>query len=246
MADALYTLDKLTVAYPSRPEPALMVSGSHRFDRGEIVAIIGPSGAGKSTLLRVLGLIERPTGGTLELLGAVLDARTRPTLELRRRVALVFQRPILLDMPVSANVAYGLKIRGRGASTKKVDDVLRLVGLRHLRDAASRTLSGGEAQRVALARALVIEPDVLLLDEPTANLDPYNVGLIEGIIRAAHLERGMSIIMVTHNVFQAKRVATRAGLMLNGDLIEFSPATEFFERPHDYRTAAFVRGDMVW
>ena len=89
------------------------------------------------------------------------DSRSRPTLELRRRIALVFQRPILLDMPVAANVAYGLRIRGRGHNEQKVDEVLSLVGLRHLRDVASRTLSGGEAQRVALARALVIEPDVL-------------------------------------------------------------------------------------
>jgi tungstate transport system ATP-binding protein len=101
-------------------------------------------------------------------------------------------------------------------------------------------------QRVALARALVIDPQVLLLDEPTANLDPYNVGLIEEIVRQQNLTRGTTIILVTHNVFQAKRLAHRVGLMLSGRLIEIAETRDFFDAPNDPRTAAFVRGEMVY
>ncbi|MBL8056951.1 MAG: phosphate ABC transporter ATP-binding protein, partial [Anaerolineales bacterium] len=96
------------------------------------------------------------------------------------------------------------------------------------------------------ARALVLEPDVLLLDEPTANLDPYNVGLIERIVTEQNRTRGTTVVVVTHNVFQARRLATRVGLLLNGQLVELAPTEAFFEAPRDPRTAAFVRGDMVY
>jgi len=127
-----------------------------------------------------------------------------------------------------------------------VTEVLARVGLTELAKAPARTLSGGEAQRVALARAMVIEPEVLLLDEPTANLDPYNIGLIEGIVTDLNRQRGTTIVLVTHNVFQARRLAHRAALMLDGQIIEVTPAPQFFETPSDPRTAAFVRGEMVY
>ena len=116
----------------------------------------------------------------------------------------------------------------------------------HLEHQRARTLSGGEAQRVALARAMLIQPDVLLLDEPTANLDPYNVGLIEEIIHKLNREQGTTMVLVTHNVFQARRLATRVALMLDGRLIEVSDVDIFFKYPRDPRTAAFVRGEMVY
>ena len=101
-------------------------------------------------------------------------------------------------------------------------------------------------QRTALARALVLDPEVLLLDEPTANLDPYNVGLIEAIVRAQNRKRGTTVVLVTHNVFQARRIARRVGLLLNGRLVEVAPAEQFFESPRDPRTVAFVRGEMIY
>jgi tungstate transport system ATP-binding protein len=110
----------------------------------------------------------------------------------------------------------------------------------------ARTLSGGEMQRVSLARAMILEPDVLLLDEPTANLDPYNVGLIEEIIRTLNEKQGTTLVVVTHNVFQARRLADRVGLLLDGRLIEVNAREPFFEQPQDERTAAFVRGEMVY
>jgi tungstate transport system ATP-binding protein len=214
--------------------------------RGETLVVVGPSGSGKSTLLRLLGLIESPTHGSLECLGVTVDGRRGPALELRRRVVLVFQRPLLLTDSVRANVAYGLKLRGRREIEGEVDEVLARVGLRDLANSPARMLSGGEAQRVALARALAVKPDVLLLDEPTANLDPYNVVLIEHIIQEAQAAKRMTLVLVTHNVFQARRLAGRVGLMLNGHLVEVATTEQFFESPHDPRARAFVRGEMIY
>ena len=214
--------------------------------RGEILALVGPSGAGKSTLLRLLNFVEPPAAGEIVSFGATLSDGASAPLELRRRVTTVFQKPILLNRSVWANVAYGLQLRGQRAYHQRVDEALRRVGLSHLAKEKARTLSGGEAQRVALARAIVLQPDVLLLDEPTANLDPYNVGLIEDIVRTLNSERGTTIVLVTHNVFQARRLAHRVGLLLDGQMVEIAAAEPFFSAPRDPRTAAFAKGEMVY
>ena len=210
---------------------------------GEIFAIVGPSGAGKSTLLRLLNFLETPTRGQIVYQDQVVNGNL--PIETRRQVTMVFQHPVLLRASVHENVAYGLAVRGQRANGR-VDEMLTRVGLAELTNAPAHKLSGGEMQRVALARALVIEPRVLLLDEPTANLDPYNVSLIEEIVRAQNRVRGTTIILVTHNVFQAKRLAQRVGLILNGRIIEVGDAQQFFDAPTDPRTAAFVRGEMVY
>ena len=167
-------------------------------------------------------------------------------LAVSRRVTMVAQRPILLDRTVEANVRYPLSLRQRRDSVGACAAALAQVGLADLAKQRARTLSGGEAQRVALARAMVIEPDVLLLDEPTANLDPYNVGMIEATVQALNRERGTTVVLVTHNVFQAKRLAQRVGLLLDGKLVELADVGAFFESPQDPRTGAFVRGEMVY
>jgi tungstate transport system ATP-binding protein len=164
-------------------------------------------------------------------------------LELRRRVATVFQHPMLLDRSVRDNVAFGLRIRRIRESDRRIETALDRVGLLNYARAKARTLSGGEAQRVALARAIVLQPTVLLLDEPTANLDPYNVGLIENLIRD---HDRMTIVLVTHNVFQAKRLADRVGLLINGQLIELASADQIFNSPIDPRTRSFINGEMVY
>jgi tungstate transport system ATP-binding protein len=153
---------------------------------------------------------------------------------------------VLLNQTVAANVAFGLRLRGRRDSGTVIQDALAQVGLEGLSRRQARTLSGGELQRVALARAMVLQPDVLLLDEPTANLDPYNVGLIEDIARIINQELGTTLVMVTHNIFQARRLAHRVGFLLNCDLVEVADADQFFNEPRDPRTAAFVRGEMVY
>jgi len=245
MSNIAYQLEDIKHSYPGRAEPVLALQEPLTILRGETFVLVGPSGSGKSTLLRLLGLIEPPAHGSLECLGVRVDGRRRPALELRRRVVLVFQRPLLLTDSVRANVAYGLKLRGRRDINSEVDEALARVGLRELANSPARTLSGGEAQRVALARALAVEPDVLLLDEPTANLDPHNVVLIEHIIQEARAAKRMTLVLVTHNIFQARRLAGRVGLMLNGQLVEVGTTEQFFESPRDPRARAFVRGEMV-
>jgi len=138
--------------------------------RGEILALVGPSGSGKSTLLRLLNFLENPTEGTLYYEGRAADGERTP-LELRRQVTTVFQQTALQKASVRANVAYGLRLRGLRVDGQ-VEGLLETVGLSELAGAPARQLSGGEKQRVALARALIFRPRVLLLDEPTANLDP--------------------------------------------------------------------------
>lgn len=243
MNESIYELRNLTKDYNGRR--VLQVDHLH-VGRGEIFALVGPSGAGKSTLLRLLNFLEPPTSGTIRFSDAELNPDRSVSLAIRRRVTTVFQRPILLNRSVWANVAYGLKLRGRNHSDTRIRQTLERVGLTELANQKARTLSGGEAQRVALARAMVLGPEVLLLDEPTANLDPYNVGLIEDIVRTLNQDQGTTMVLVTHNVFQARRLAQRVALMLDGRPVEVADVKAFFESPHDARTRAFIRGEMVY
>lgn len=208
--------------------------------RGELFAIVGPSGAGKSTLLRMLNFLESPSAGII-----CYKDQTMPPLDLTRQITTVFQHPILLHRSVRENVEYGLRLRDQ-RDDGRVDEIIARVGLAAFAASAADSLSGGERQRIALARALVLNPEVLLLDEPTANLDPHNVSMIESIIREENETRGTTIVLVTHNVFQAKRLAQRVGLLLNGSLIEVEAAQDFFENPKDERTKKFADGEMIY
>jgi tungstate transport system ATP-binding protein len=243
MSDFIYRLQNVSQTYEGR---CVLTVDHLRIRRGGIFALVGPSGAGKSTFLRLLNFLEPPTTGRIRFLDVEFSAEQEVPLRLRRRVTTVFQRPILLNRSVHANVAYGLRLRNQQDIEEKVREALDEVGLLHLAGQRARTLSGGEGQRVALARALVLEPDVLLLDEPTANLDPYNVGLIEEIVQNRNRHHGTTLVLVTHNVFQAKRLAERVALMLEGEIVEVADVEQFFEDPGDPRTAAFVRGEMVY
>jgi tungstate transport system ATP-binding protein len=241
--EPVYRITGLKKAYGWR---VVLDVAALEIDRGEIFALVGPSGAGKSTLLRLLNFLEDPTGGRLEFEGIVFQLGMEMPLEYKRRVTMVFQRPLLLDRSVWENVTYGLRLRGQRDAHRQVQEALAEVGLAHLAKQRARTLSGGEAQRVALARAIVLQPDVLLLDEPTANLDPYNVGLIETIVRRINELHSTTLVLVTHNVFQAKRLATRVAFLLDGKVIEVANTERFFASPADPRTSAFVRGEMVY
>ncbi|HEC22400.1 MAG TPA: phosphate ABC transporter ATP-binding protein [Chloroflexi bacterium] len=215
--------------------------------QGEVLSVLGPSGAGKSTLLRLLALLEAPARGQVRFhTGARWVTHDTAAVDDRRQITMVFQRPVLLSRSVQANVRYGLRVRGERDAHARVEAVLRRVSLDRLAQAHVRTLSGGEAQRVALARALVLEPRVLLLDEPTANLDPANVGLIETLIREQHAQSGTTIVLVTHSIFQARRLATRVALLIDGELVEVAPAPRFFDAPQDARTEAFLSGEFVF
>jgi tungstate transport system ATP-binding protein len=243
MSSPVYSLESVTKTYNTRK----ILEVEHlSIQQGEILALVGPSGAGKSTMLRLLNFLEAPSQGKIYFNNYTITAQNEAPLDLRRRVTMVFQRPMLLNRTIEANVKFGLGLRGIHDSKERVQAALEEVGLKHLAHQKAHTLSGGEAQRVALARAIVLQPEVLLLDEPTANLDPYNVGLIEKIVLNLNRLHHTTLVLVTHNVFQAKRMAQRVAFLLDGKVIEVSDVDTFFNQPHDPRTAAFVRGDMVY
>ena len=210
--------------------------------KGATLGVIGPSGAGKSTLLRLLQGLERPTEGTIFASGAPMPNPL--PLALARRITTVFQRPLMLDRSVRENVLFGLRVRGR-TDRAAAAPLLDRLGLAHLADAPARRLSGGEIQRVALARAMAVDPEVLLLDEPAANLDPANVARVEAFIGDAQA-RGTTIVLVTHNTHEARRLAHRTLLLIGGTIVETGPTAEFFESPSDPQTRAFLAGELVY
>jgi len=212
--------------------------------KGEVFAVIGSSGAGKTTLLRIISMLETEYSGEYYFDG--VDVR-RNQDGLRKRITMVFQKPVMFNSSVFDNVAYGLKIRGLSSSEIKsrVNSVLQQVGLYHMRRKNAKKLSGGEQQRVALARALVLETDVLVLDEPTANLDAANVQMIENIIREITGD-GVTVVMATHNLFQAKRLANTVAYLNSGELVEVGSVKQIFENPQKDMTKKFIMGETYF
>ncbi|MGB9660073.1 MAG: phosphate ABC transporter ATP-binding protein [Nitrososphaerales archaeon] len=217
-------------------------------NEGEIVSIIGPSGSGKTTLLRLIDLLDYPTSGRIIFDG--IDANSSESLRhsIRMKIGMVFQQPILFDTNVYNNVAYGLRIRGveEEKIKERVKSSLNLVGLSGFDKRKAYTLSGGEAQRVAIARVIVYQPELILLDEPTANLDPYNVAIIEEIISKINRNFNATIIMATHNMFQAKRLGKKVVFLLDGEVVEIGKVDKIFEDPQDRRTKSFIKGEMIY
>ena len=239
-----YQISGLVKAYGDRRVldiPALSVR------RGELLAVVGPSGAGKSTLLRLLHFLEAPTSGRIAYSHKADEQQAGASdvpLEVRRMIGMVFQRPEMMHGSVHDNVALGLKFRSI-RDEERVRQAMEQVDIAHLASEDVAGLSGGELQRVALARVIAVQPEVVLFDEPTANLDPANVFVVERIIRRLHAA-GATIVLVTHNIFQARRLADRVAFLLDGKLVEISPTETFFSQPEDERSLAFVRGEMVY
>ncbi|GAB6164920.1 ATP-binding cassette domain-containing protein [Thermostilla marina] len=212
--------------------------------RGDVLALLGPTGAGKSTLLSMLAGLLTPAAGEIRFDGEI-PVHQRMPLDVRRRIAMVPQHPLLLSRSVLDNVEYGLRVRGIPDRRAKAMEILRRLGI----EAAAKpahTLSGGQTQLVALARALVLNTEVLLLDEPTAHLDPNHVELVEHVIAEHRKRHNVTIVWATHNLFQARRVSTRTALLWNGELIEESRTSTFFESPADPRAADFLRGRIIY
>jgi tungstate transport system ATP-binding protein len=208
--------------------------------QGEVVGLIGPNGAGKSTLLRILGLLERPDEGHVLLDGRPVDART--ALAERRRMATVFQEPLLADATVTDNAALGLRFRGVPAAdrTGRVRRWLERLGIARLASRAARTLSGGEAQRVALARALALEPEVLLLDEPFSGLDaPTRAALVTDLGAILRADR-VTTVLVTHERGEAQALADRVGVLMDGRLRQLDETARVFYAPVSEDVARFV------
>ncbi len=212
---------------------------SLRIEPGTRNIVLGPNGAGKSVLLRMLHGLLAPSGG--RLVWASADAR-----RVRRAQAMVFQRPVMLRRTALANIEFALEVSGmrrgrRGAASA----ALERVGLSSLGARPARLCSGGEQQRIALARAWAVRPEVLFLDEPTASLDPSATKAIEEVIAAMH-RAGTTIVMTTHDLGQARRIADRVLFLHRGVLVEDATAAEFFRQPRSAAATAFVSGDLLW
>jgi tungstate transport system ATP-binding protein len=210
---------------------------SFKVQNGEIFVLVGPNGSGKTTLLRILDLLEEPTSGKVMFNGEPVDYSAKDKTAVRRRIGMVFQQTVLFNMSVFDNVAYPLKIKGeynKAHVERNVKALLELVQLHGFEHKNALTLSGGEAQRVALAQALVTEPELLLLDEPTANLDPRNVSIVEEVLSRVNRENKTTIIMTTHNMFQAENLAHRIAVLNEGKIDLIGTFQEIFGKPSGF------------
>jgi tungstate transport system ATP-binding protein len=198
---------------------------------GAPTILLGPNGSGKSTLLRLAMGLVRPTSGRV-----TWGRRALPD----ERLAMVFQRPVMLRRSTAANVAYALGRR----DVRRVQGLLERVGLAPLAHRPARRLSGGEQQRLALARALARDPEILFLDEPTASLDPAATKGVEDIARDVAAS-GVKIVMATHDIGQARRLAGDIIFLARGRLVEQAQAAAFFDKPQSPEAAAFLRGDLL-
>lgn len=205
---------------------------------GAPTLIVGPNGAGKTRLLRLCMGLDRPTAGQISWGG-------RADSPMARR-AILFQRPVMLRRTTAANIAYALARAGipRTERAERVAAFLERVGLSDLAQRPARRLSGGEQQRLALARALARDPQILLLDEPTANLDPAATRGVEQIVQSA-AESGIKIVMASHDLGQVRRLASDVIFMVRGVICEQGKAGDFLDHPTTEEAAAFVRGDLV-
>jgi tungstate transport system ATP-binding protein len=205
-----------------------------------ISAILGPNGAGKSLLLRLMHGLIPPSGGSIRWGGVPMDGA------IRRRQAMVFQKPVLLRRNAAANITHALRLRGaaRNERHSRAFAALQLAGLADHAFTPARVLSGGEQQRLCIARALSLEPEVLFLDEPTASLDPASTLAIERLLVEAQ-HRGIKIIVVTHELGQARRLAHDVIFLHQGRVIEHQAAQSFFSRPASEAAQIFLAGGLV-
>lgn len=209
-------------------------------EAGTRTVILGPNGAGKSLFLRICHGLLRPTSGQITWHGSAGGTAAR-------HQAMVFQRPVMLRRSVRANLAYVLKPRGLSRAERHplVEEMLQKAGLLRLAKVPARSLSYGEQQRLAMARAWLLQPEVLFLDEPTANLDPAATHALEDIMESIR-QSGTKIILATHDLAQASRVADDVLFMYRGRILENAPAAQFFEAPQNDLAAAFLKGELLW
>ena len=213
---------------------------SCEFTPGPRTVILGPNGSGKSVLMRLCHGLLKPTSGRIVWRGSRDESRPRAQ-------AMVFQRPVMLRRSAIGNVTYGLALAGVGRAERerRARDMLDAVGLGLVGSRPARVLSGGEQQKLALARAWALTPEVLFLDEPTANLDPGATREVERIVDQIHAS-GTKIVMTTHNLGQARRLADEILFMSAGKLTDHAPVQRFFAQPSTAEAAAFIKGELPW
>jgi tungstate transport system ATP-binding protein len=235
MPACVFPLELKQVCYASRGQTiidrvSLAIDGKVR------TVILGPNGAGKSVLMRLMHGLVRPSSGNIHWCGRA----DRPAAQ-----AMVFQRPVMLRTSAVKNVIYGLKLAGvaRGERERLARTALARVGLAHLAERPARVLSGGEQQRLALARAWALAPQILFLDEPTASLDPGAAREVEQVIGEIAAS-GCKIVMTTHNLGQARRLADEIIFLHAGRVVEYSPASLFFRLPRSTEAASFINGEL--
>ncbi|MTH98316.1 ATP-binding cassette domain-containing protein [Roseibium sp. RKSG952] len=222
-----------------RSECATILAGLNlTLQTDALTVLLGPNGAGKSVFLRLLHGLLRPTSG------AILWNGMPPGEAVRKEQALVFQKPVLLRRSVKANLKFALGLRGGRNRRERLHLALEQAGLTDMADRSAHVLSGGEQQRLALARALILEPKVLFLDEPTANLDPASTFMIEQTVGQVR-RQGMKIILVTHDLNQARRLGEEVVFLHKGRLLEHDPADRFFRKAETPEARAYLAGDIL-
>ncbi|MEH6473563.1 MAG: phosphate ABC transporter ATP-binding protein [Halopseudomonas sp.] len=236
--DSILPLELRSVNFEAQGK-RLIKDLSCTFEPGLRTIVIGPNGAGKSLFLRLCHGLLQPASGQVVWHGGGQDVT--------RSQGMVFQRPVMLRRSVHANVEYALSVRGvpRKMRHTIIDEVLQRTGLSRFADYPARQLSFGEQQRLALARVWALKPQILFLDEPTASLDPPATHLVEQIIEAIDAA-GTRIVMTTHDLGQARRLADEVMFLHRGRLLEHAPAQQFFDEPKNDQARAFVRGELLW
>ena len=216
-----------------------------KIHEGEVFSLLGPNGSGKTTLLRIMAVLEKPTSGEMRFKGMKVERGN--TDEIRLKTTMVFQKTTLFNTSVHKNITYGLRLRGHSKREmdKNVIEILKIVQLEGYEKRLAKKLSGGEQQRVALARALVLDTEVLLLDEPTANIDPKNIAIIEETLSWLNKEKKTTIVIATHNMFQAETLASRAALLLEGKIEKIGTIQDIFTLPSKTLTK-FARLENVF
>lgn len=239
-ANGVTTLLQLSSLLVRRDKQTVLEIDSLSVEIGEVLALVGPNGAGKSTLFLVLARLLKADRGQIIFKGR--DSDSIHDIDYRRKMALVLQDPLLMDMSVYENAALGLKFRGRSNTEIKarVTQWLDRLGVAHLADRPARKLSGGEAQRISLARAFVLQPELLLLDEPFTSLDtPTRVRLLEDL-KSVLIETKMTTIFITHDLQEALKLATRMTVILDGRIEQTGIPQKVFDHPVNDRVAGFL------